>query len=123
MRQHGTILVVEDDPMLRIDAALMFEGAGFDVSEFESADDALAFVWDRANEIEAIFTDVQMLGDTSGLEFAAIVTSSWPHIAVLVTSGWLDDRPDDLPSKVRFFPKPWVESQILSAVRQATVLH
>ena len=118
---QSTILVVEDDPMLRVDAALMFEEAGFDVSEFESADEALAFVWDRAEEIAAIFTDVQMLGDTSGIEFAAIVTSSWPHIEVLVTSGQMQEAPDSLPSRVRFFPKPWLPRQILSAVQQTAL--
>ena len=123
MHQQGTILVVEDDPILRIDAALMFEEAGFEVSEFESADDALAFVWDRAEEVTAIFTDVQMLGDTSGIDLAAIVTTSWPHIEVLVTSGFVEEVPDHLPSRVRFFPKPWAPVDILSAIQPPARLH
>ena len=120
---QSTILVVEDDPMLRMDAALMFEEAGFAVSEFDSADDALAYVWDRAEEIAAIFTDVQMLGDASGLELASIVTASWPHIAVLVTSGYFQDAPDHLPSSARFLPKPWRPGQVLAHVQQAIVRH
>lgn len=109
--------------MLRIDAALMFEEAGFDVSEFDSADDALAYVWDRANEIEAIFTDVQMLGDASGVELASIVTTSWPHIAVLVTSGVSHEAPDDLPSAARFIPKPWLPGQVLAHVQSVIRKH
>ena len=96
--QYGKILVVEDDPMLRMDATLLFEEAGFDVSEFESADEALSFVWNYTDEIAAIFTDVEMLGSASGLDLARLVTSAWPHIAVLVTSGFHGDAPDDLPS-------------------------
>ena len=122
MRQ-STILVIEDDPMLRMDAALMFEDAGFDVSEFESADDALAYVWERAEDIAAIFTDVQMLGDASGVELASIVTASWPHIAVLVTSGYFQDAPEHLPSTARFLPKPWLPDQVLSHVVGAIQRH
>jgi two-component system, response regulator PdtaR len=121
--QQGTVLVVEDDPMLRMDAALMFEEAGFTVSEFESADDALAFVWDRAEEVAAIFTDVQMLGDADGFELASVVTASWPHIVVLVTSGVYHEPPDDLPSRARFLPKPWTSNEVLAHVQQAVQHH
>lgn len=109
--------------MLRMDAALMFEEAGFDVSEFENADDALAYVWDRAPEIAAIFTDCQMLGDADGVELASVVTASWPHIAVLVTSGFYHEAPDHLPSRARFLPKPWTPRQVLSHVQQAIRHH
>jgi two-component system, response regulator PdtaR len=121
--QQSTVLVVEDDPMLRVDAALMFEEAGFEVSEFESAEEALAFVWDRADEIAAIFTDVQILGETSGFDLAAIVTASWPHIELLITSGRVGEAPDTLPTRVRFFPKPWSPNQVLAALRPTVRLH
>jgi two-component system, response regulator PdtaR len=121
--QHGKVLVVEDDPMLRMDATLLFEEAGFSVAEFESADDALAYVWDYTEEVAAIFTDVEMLGSASGFDLASIVTSAWPHIAVLVTSGYHDDVPDDLPSRARFIPKPWQPADVLSFVKGAVVRH
>lgn len=121
--QHGKVLVVEDDPMLRMDATLLFEEAGFDVAEFESADDALAYVWDYTEEVAAIFTDVEMLGSTSGFDLAAMVTSAWPHIAVLVTSGYHKDAPDDLPTRARFIPKPWLPADVLGFVRGAVVRH
>ena len=117
------VLVVEDDPMLRMDAALIFEEAGFEVSEFDSADDAMAYVWDCANEITAIFTDVEMLGSASGTDLAMMVTSSWPHIAVVVTSGIHREMPDDLPSRACFLPKPWTPSQVLSIVQQSVRHH
>jgi two-component system, response regulator PdtaR len=121
--QHGKVLVVEDDPMLRMDATLLFEEAGFDVAEFETADDALDYVWDYTDEIAAIFTDVEMLGSSSGFDLAAIVTAAWPHIAVLVTSGVHHEAPDDLPSRARFIRKPWHAAQVLSFVRGAVVRH
>lgn len=119
---QSTILVVEDDPLLRMDASLMFEEAGFSVSEFDCADDALAYVWERADEVAAIFTDVQMLGDADGLELASTVAASWPHIEVLVTSGLYREPPDHIPSRARFLPKPWIPSQVLAHVRH-TVQH
>ncbi|MDX7951114.1 response regulator [Lichenihabitans sp. Uapishka_5] len=120
---HGKVLVVEDDPMLRMDATLLFEEAGFDVAEFECADDALAYVWDYTNEVAAIFTDVEMLGSASGFDLASTVTTAWPHIAVLVTSGFHEEVPDDLPSRVRFIPKPWLPADVLGFVRGAAVRH
>ena len=122
MRQ-GTILVVEDDPMMRMDAALLFEEAGFETVEFECADEALAYVWERADQVTAIFTDVQMLGDADGVELASVVAASWPHIAVLVTSGYFQEPPDHLPSSARFLPKPWLPGQVLSHVQQAIQRH
>ncbi len=121
--QNGTILVVEDDPMLRMDAALLFEEAGFTTVEFESADEALAYVWEQAEQVAAIFTDVQMLGDADGAELASVVAASWPHIAVLVTSGYFQDPPEHLPSSARFLPKPWLPGQVLAHVQQAVQRH
>jgi two-component system, response regulator PdtaR len=117
-----SVLVVEDDPLLRIDAALMFEEAGLSVVEMESADEALAYVFEQASDVGAIFTDVQLPGDADGFDLAGTVAHNWPHITVLVTSG-RRPRPADLPTSVRFVPKPWRPLDILVAMQDAVTFH
>ena len=116
------VMVVEDDPILRIDAVLLFEEAGLDVVEMESADDALAYLFERARDLAAIFTDVQLPGEADGFDLANAVAAHWPHIAVLVTSGRARP-PGDLPASVRFVEKPWRPLDVLTAMHDAVTLH
>ncbi len=117
-----SVLVVEDDPLLRMDAAMMFEEAGLCVVELESADEALAYVSEQASDIGAIFTDVQFPGDADGFDLAGTVASNWPHITVLVTSRRVKPPPD-LPKTVRFVAKPWRPLDVLTAMQNALTFH
>ena len=116
------VLVVEDDPLLRVDAATMFEEAGLSVIEMETADEALAYVLEQASDVGAIFTDVQFPGYADGFDLAGTVATNWPHITVLVTSGRARP-PADLPKSVRFLPKPWRPLDVLVAMQNAVTLH
>ena len=117
-----SVMVVEDDPILRIDAVLLLEEAGLDVVEMESADDALAHLFERAHDFAAVFTDVRFPGEADGFDLAGAVAAHWPHIAVLVTSGRAVP-PDDLPPSVRFVEKPWRPLDVLTAMQDAVTLH
>ena len=114
----STIVIVEDDPMVRYDAVTMLEEAGLNVVEFEAADDALSYVFEQANNVAGVFTDLRVQGHTDGLELAETVARRWPHIAVILTSGKTDPRPDLLPS-VTFLPKPWLPLHVLTAMQNA----
>ncbi len=81
------VLVVEDDPLLRFDAATMFAEAGLSVIEMETADEAMAYLRTQARDIGAVFTDVQFPGEADGFDLAGMVAANWPHVTVLVTSG------------------------------------
>ncbi len=116
------MLVVEDDPLLRTDAVMMFEEAGLSVVEMESADEALAYIFEQANDIGAIFTDVQFPGEADGFDLAGTVAAHWPHITVLVTSGRARP-PADLPKSVRFLPKPWRPLDVLTAMQNSVTVH
>ena len=113
-----TVLVVEDDPMLRSDAMAMLEEAGLDVVGLDNADDALAFTFDQSNELAAIFTDVQLPGICDGLHLAEVVSRHWPHIFVLVCSGHVKPI-EPLPRNVRFVQKPWMPLDVLTALQNA----
>lgn len=114
----STIVIVEDDPMVRHDAVVMLEEAGLDVVEFETADDALSYVYEQSDHVGGVFTDLRVHGHTDGLELAETVARRWPHIAVILTSGNTDPRPGLLPS-VTFLPKPWLPLHVLTAMQNA----
>ena len=113
-----TILVVEDDPLLRLNTVDMFEHAGLQVAECETADGALAYVHEHSSEIACIFTDVQMPGLANGIDLAKTIAEHWPHIAVLVTSGRVA-LPADCPRSIRFVAKPWLPLDVLTFVQEA----
>jgi two-component system, response regulator PdtaR len=82
-----TVLVVEDDPCIRIVAEEMFIAAGFEVESVQRADHALDIVAQRSEQTAFLFTDVQTPGPIDGIDLARLVKTHWPHVEVLVTSG------------------------------------
>ena len=121
--RHYMILVVEDDPLLRMNAVILFEEAGFTVNEFATADAAVAFIRQHASEIGAVFTDITMPGRLDGLQLASMVTSTWPGITVLVTSGSYAERPPRLPPGVEYIAKPWLPLDLLVTMQRAADAH
>lgn len=109
------VLVVEDDPLLRVDAATMFEAAGFEVVELETGDSALSYVLEQADTVGAVFSDVQMPGDTDGLDLAAYIATNWPAITIVLTSGHVHPT-HDLPGNIKFVSKPWIPEEVLAAL-------
>lgn len=113
-----TIVIVEDDPLLRSDAVAMLQAAGLAVADFETADEALTFMEAHVGDVAAVLTDVQMPGILDGFDLAIKISVTWPEVAVLVTSG--ADRPSSLliPSVI-FLPKPWLALDVLTAMQNA----
>jgi CheY-like chemotaxis protein len=63
------VLIVEDEFLLRWDAAEFFEEAGFTVYQASHADEAIALLELHA-DIRAVFTDINMPGSMDGLKLA-----------------------------------------------------
>jgi two-component system, response regulator PdtaR len=57
----AAVLIVEDEPLIRMGAVSLIEDAGFEVYEAASADAAIALL-ERHEEISLIFTDVNIAG-------------------------------------------------------------
>ena len=115
------ILVVEDDPVTRADAATLLEEAGLTVIQMDNADDALAYIYDQPGEGAAVFSDINMPGHLSGLHLAETAARHWPAIPILLSSGRV--RPSGvLPASVRFLPKPWMPLDVLTAMQDAAAL-
>lgn len=105
------VLIVEDEPLVRMCAVQTVEAAGFEVIEAESADEAIRILESRM-DIRAIFTDIHMPGSMDGLKLAHAVRHRWPPIKIIVTSGRERITERDLPEGGRFFIKPYDPGEI-----------
>ena len=110
------VLMVEDEPDIRMLVTEMLEDAGHIVMDFSTAAQAKAYCDVPQNDITAVVTDINMPGDENGLDLAAHVTTTRPGIPVIVTSGRYSVLPDGAPTGIRFLPKPWSAEALLKAV-------
>lgn len=115
--EKTTVLVVEDEALIRLDIAWALEEAGFEVLEAANVAKAVAVLTDHP-EIRAVFTDVDMPGSMDGLKLAAVISECWPHTKIIVTSGRCNVLPCDLPAMSRFVGKPYAPATIISNLSQ-----
>ena len=113
-----TVLVVDDDPLVRMDLAGLLVDHGLEVLEAESADEAVKFLHSH-REIEFLVTDIEMPGSMDGLRLAHHVRHRWPPIKILVISGRLSIRREDLPDTAVFIRKPFANQQILTELTRS----
>jgi CheY-like chemotaxis protein len=112
----AAVLIVEDEPLVRLCAVETVEGAGFEVIEAANADEAIRILESRS-DIRVVFTDLHMPGAMDGLKLAHAVRNRWPPIKIIVTSGRERVAEQDLPSGGRFFAKPYDPAQIQDTLR------
>ena len=110
------ILVVDDEPLVRLDTMHMLYRAGFEVCETASAQEAMAVLNERS-DVTVVVTDVQMPG-RNGVDLAKHIRETHPTIAILLISG--HRRPDGIPANVEFLSKPCRMDLLVSRVREAT---
>ncbi len=79
------VLVVDDDASLRLTLALLLRARGFDVDQAASAEDALAVL--ACGRFDAVVSDVRM-GKLSGVDLAIRAKRAWPHLRVILMSGF-----------------------------------
>lgn len=100
------VLIVEDDAILRLDAADMVTEAGHVAIEASNADDAIALLETRP-DITTVFTDIEMPGTMDGILLAHAVRNRWPPVTVVVASGRIKPGRGELPENVAFLAKPY----------------
>jgi CheY-like chemotaxis protein len=110
------VLIVEDEPLVRLCAVETVEAAGFTVIEAANADEAIRILESR-RDIRVVFTDIHMPGSMDGLKLAHAVRDRWPPIKIIVTSGREKIAEQELPAGGRFFAKPYDPAQIQDTLR------
>jgi CheY-like chemotaxis protein len=98
-----SVLVVEDEPLIRINIVTELEDEGFTVLEAGDAREATALLEAHA-VVNVIFTDMDIPGGINGLELARLFRERVPAMHVIVTSGFHYIYEEDLPPLASFSP-------------------
>lgn len=121
LKGSETILLVEDDDMVRALAWAMLDRFGYHVIEARNGSEALQVCANHQDKIDLLVTDVVMPG-MSGRELADQLLEKWPGIRVVYMSGFTDDAVllhGLLQAEHIFLQKPFSSSGLASKVRQA----
>src|SRR3981189_2992835 len=105
----GTILVVDDQDLVRDVIRLSLESAGYDVLEAASPSEAIALAR-AADNIDLLVTDVVM-PEMDAFELADRITCELPGVRVLYTSGYTDAGAEG-----PFIQKPFTPAQLIDKV-------
>jgi CheY-like chemotaxis protein len=110
------VLIVEDEPLLRMLAAEVVGEAGFVALEARDADEAFILL-ESHPDISLLFTDINMPGSMDGLKLAHAVRNRWPPIKILRVSGQVQLQRSELPSNSFFVRKPYQASALVEELR------
>lgn len=115
---ESTILIVEDEPLVRMIAADILMDAGFDIIQTGNASEAILAL-ERQTKIHAVFTDIDMPGAMDGLALSSLIRDRWPSIVIFVTSGKAFVSSGHLPGGSQFFIKPYDPIVLVQAFHAA----
>jgi two-component system, response regulator PdtaR len=115
--QSVTVLIVEDEHLIRIDLVSFLEAEGFAVYEANNAAEAIRLL-ELHEEIRLIFTDINMPGSMDGLALAHYVRGRWPPVKIIVTSGYVKVQGTDLPVGALYIGKPYQPEHIAHRMKE-----
>ena len=121
MLAKPAVLVVEDEPLLRMMAVDLVEDAGFEAIEAANADEAIKILECRS-DIRVVFTDIDMPGSMDGLLLAAAVRDRWPPIEIILTSGHVHITEVEVPLGGVFFSKPYDHSALTRTLQSMATI-
>jgi signal transduction histidine kinase/CheY-like chemotaxis protein len=115
-----TILVVEDDELVRELVLVLLQRQGYTVLDVGQADEALAMCESYPSRIDLILTDLLMPGEIDGRDLAAQVLQIRPGIRVLLMSGYTTDAMavSGVQEGVPFLQKPFTQQELAGKVRE-----
>jgi CheY-like chemotaxis protein len=118
---NETILVVEDDPVVRASVIVQLESLGYTVMTAANAQEALAII-DGDAAFDLLFTDVIMPGPMNGRRLAEEAAKRRGNLKVLFTSGYTEKaivHHGRLDPGVLLLPKPYRKPDLARMLRQA----
>lgn len=118
-KRSPTVLIVEDEPLVRMLAIEEFEELGFTVHAANDATSALEMLG-RIEPLELLFTDIQMPGPGDGWELGRRARELKPDIAIIYATGYAGDRAEPVEHS-KTVRKPYLFSDIKAALRQVGI--
>lgn len=114
---RGKVIVIEDDPTLQSLMTDIMDEIGAKTVPFATADDALAYLLEAHDECALVIADHGVPGQVQGIEFIEMVKGRWPHIAAILTSGYLIES-TEVPAQTIYLHKPWSLDEMVVAVAE-----
>jgi len=109
-----TVLVVDDESIVRMHAADLLEQAGYRVIEASNGEEALAAL-NRSPEISVLFSDINMPG-LDGFELARAVHALRPDVHLILTSALSRSTAEMVESEAIFIHKPYSALQVVKVI-------
>lgn len=119
MACKATILVVDDDGMLRDLIVDALDDLGYTVLKAHDGPSAL-IVLQGSTIIDVVFSDVSMPNGMSGIELATHARQLRPDLHIILASGFAKGQIGEVPQDVVFLPKPYRVRQLLEIIDAQT---
>ncbi len=116
-QQKPLVLLVDDDSDVRKIIRYQLTDLGYPVLEAEDSAEALAMLG-SVPDIGILVSDIVLPGNMNGLEIGCLVRASYPHIQVLLISGYADDAQAGGPNESPLFvlKKPFTKGMLQAAL-------
>jgi DNA-binding NtrC family response regulator len=112
-----TVLIVEDEILIRMSSAATLEDAGFRILEAGSVAEAMEILLAN-DDIDVLMTDVRMPGTMDGLDLVALVHRRHPDIRAIVVSGNTSAEDACNAGAIGFLPKPYMAHSLVRAIKE-----
>ena len=116
-RGSGTILLAEDEPLLRELGETILTQAGYTVITAGTSKSLRALIAEHQGKVDLLLTDVVM-PNISGPELVRIARERWPNLRVLFMSGYANDDLQDLDSDAGFIQKPFTPAELTAKIAE-----
>jgi len=80
----------------------------------------MAILAREGEDVALVFSDIRLPGLLDGVDLARRIKAVWPHVSIIVTSGYSAKRPETLPENVVYMPKPWLALEVLMQADRAS---
>jgi len=119
-----TVLVVEDDPLIRFAMSEQLRHDGLVVAEAADAGEAIELI-EHDPSIHVVFTDIQMPGEMDGIELAKWLAKHRPDADVILTSGNAEKSEAAIKAcgRALFFAKPYDMDLVAKRIGRAADRH
>lgn len=101
--ENPVVLVIEVEPILRMETVQMVKDAGYAVLDAPSTNDAMTILKGR-HDIRTVFSEIRVLEHLNGMKLARAIAQRWPLVRPIMTSGV--PRADNSSAEWRYIPKP-----------------
>lgn len=118
LKGSGSVLLVEDEALVRNLVRKILETHGYSVTGAESGEEAIRVCRAHPERIDLLITDIVLTG-MRGHEVADFVRSFFPNVRVMYMSGYADKDEVQNQESVPMLQKPFTSAELLAHVRRA----